>query len=401
MAKEPLKSDERQKILEARLKSLGIGANKLLRGDQLENKHKDFIPTGQTEIDMALGDIPGIACGSLVEFIGESSSGKTFCALKTAAEAHKLGKRVAFLNVENSFYEPRALALGVMTRNPDLFELYENIGAGETWGELAKALVASKDYGLVIIDSVTAMIPQADYDKGLDQEAKIGAHARMTGRLSQKLTELCADTGTIVILINQFRYGAGIMPGTLIKKATGGEALGFYCHTRLVFSKINGAAGTVYNSEKEVIGGRSKVYGLKTRFGAPNFTLDFPIYFSPVESDPIIEFIMRAKAKQYELIKETRKVLKYVTEDGEVIESKNIKEFINLLQNTEAPSKRSKNDDSKTVFDFICKKIKFNSMMIQKLNEKLNSKDSVDLDEGEESVNLAELSPEQINEILG
>lgn len=401
MAKEPLKVDERQKVLEARLKSLGIGANKVLRGEQLENKHRDFIPTGQTEIDLSLGDIPGIACGSLVEFIGESSSGKTYCALKTAAEAHKLNKRVAFLNIENSFYEPRAQALGVQTRNPDLFELYENVGAGEIWGELAKALVQSKEYGLVIIDSVTAMIPQADYDKGLEQEAKIGAHARMTGRLAQKLTELCADSGASVILINQFRYGAGAMPGSMVKKATGGEALGFYCHTRLVFSKINGAAGAVYNSEKEVIGGRSKVFGLKTRFGAPGFSIDFPIYFSPVESDPAIEFLMRAKAKQYELIKEVRKVLKYTTEDGEVIESKNPKEFIKLLKNTPAPSKRSKNDDSVTAFDYIAKKIKFSESMISRLDEQLNKPEIVEFDVSEDDIDLSNMSSEQLTEILG
>jgi RecA/RadA recombinase len=400
MAKEPLKSDERQKILEARLKSLGIGVNKVLRGDQLDNKHKEFISIGQTEIDVALGDIPGIACGSVVEFIGESQSGKTYCALKAAAEAHKINKRVAFLNIENSFYEPRAQALGVKTRDTDLFELYENVGAGETWGELAKALVASGEYGLVIIDSVTAMIPQADYDKRLDQEAKIGAHARMTGRLSQKLTELCSDTGTIVIFINQFRYGAGSMPGTMVKKSSGGESLGYYCHTRLVFSKINGAGGIVYSSDKEVIGGRSKVFGLKTRFGAPNFTVEFPIYFSPVESDPIIEFVMRAKAKQFELIKEVRKVFKYVTEDGEIIESKNIKEFIFKLKELPAPSKRPNNDESKSAFDFIAKKIKFNTQMIERLNEKLNSKDIEEMESFDNDFDLSEMSPDQIKEIL-
>lgn len=400
MAKEPLRSDERQKLLEARLKSLGINSNKLLRGEQLAMKHKEFIPTGQTEIDVVLGDIPGIACGSLVEFIGESQSGKTYCALKCAAEAQKQGKRVAFLNIENSFYEPRAQALGVQTRNADLFELYENIGAGETWGELAKSLASSKEYGLIVIDSVTAMIPQADYEKSLDQEAKIGAHARMTGRLAQKLTEICCDSNTIVILINQFRYGAGLMPGTMVKKATGGEALGFYCHTRLVFSKINGAAGIVYDSNKEAIGGRSKVFGLKNRFGAPSFTCDFPIYFSPVESDPIIEFLMRSKAKQYDLIKEVRKVYKYITEDGEVIESKSPNEFIKLLQSAPPPSNRTKNDDSKNVFEFICRKIKFSPAMVLKLNEKLNSNDSESIDNGIDSIELSELSAEEIANIM-
>lgn len=400
MAKEPLKADERQKVLEARLKALGLAPNKLLRGDQLDNKHKEFIPTGQTEIDIALGDIPGLATGSVVEFIGESQSGKTFLALKCAAEAHKENKRVCFMNIENSFYEPRAKALGVQTRNPDLFELYENIGSGEQWGEWIKKCCKSKEYGLIITDSITAMIPQADYDKSLEDESKIGAHAKLTGRLAQKMTELCADTGTIVIFINQFRYGAGVIKGTFAKKPTGGESLGFYCHTRLVFSKINGASGEVYNSEKEIIGGRSKVFVLKNRFGSPHATVDFPIYFSAVESDPIIEFLMRSKAKQFELIKEVRKVYKYVTEEGEVIESKSPKEFIKKLQSTEAPTKRVKGDESKTVFDYICRKIKFSPAMVEKLNQKLELDEVFAYTEDDEVLDLSVLSPEEVSSIL-
>lgn len=406
MLKEPLKADERQKLLDARLKSLGIEPNKLLRGEQLGSKHKKYVSTGETSIDLKLGDIPGIVCGSIVEFIGESASGKTYLALKCAAEAHKLGLRVAFLNIENSFYEPRAVALGVKTRDANLFELYENIGAGETWGELAKSLAKAKDkdgkgeYGLIIIDSVTAMIPQADYDKTLEDEAKIGAHARMCGRLTQKLTELCADTETTCILINQFRYGAGAVKGTFAKKSTGGESIGFYAHMRLVFSKINGAAGEVYSSKKEIIGGRSRVFVLKSRFGGMHNVIDFPIYFSAVESDPVIEFLMRAKAKQYELIVESRKVFKYLnTDTGETIETKNPKEFIKMLKTIDSPRKRSKGDDSVTAFEYICKKIKLDDDMVGRLNVALDTEDILE-DVGEDVQSLSELSPEEIVNLM-
>jgi recombination protein RecA len=243
MAQQEQKTDDRQKILEARMKELGISPSKLLRGEQLDSKHKVFVPIGVTEVDIALGDIPGLTAGSVIEFVGESSSGKTYLALKHAAEMHKLGKRVAFLNIENAFYEPRAQALGVLTRDKNLFELYESVGDGETWGELAKSLAKSGDYGLIIIDSVTAMIPQADYDKSLEDEPKIGAHARMTGRLAQKLVSICPETNTSVILINQYRYGQGVIKGTMVKKSTGGESIGFYAHYRLVISKMNGIGG--------------------------------------------------------------------------------------------------------------------------------------------------------------
>ena len=401
-SKEPLKADERQKILEARLKSIGASPKSLIRGEQISGKFSHFISTGQTEVDLALGDLPGIACGSIVEFVGESSSGKSYLAMKLAAESHKVGKRVAWLNVENSFYAPRAQALGVDVFNANLFELYDAIGPGERWGELAKALLESGDYALIVVDSVTAMIPTADYDKSLDNEAKIGAHARMCGRLVQKLVEISPNVETIVVFINQFRYGAGAMPGTLVKKSSGGEAIGFFAHTRLVFSKVNGVAGEVYNSAKEIIGGKSRVFLLKNRFGPPLVKVDFPIYFSPQESDPVIEFIMRAKSKQYELITEVRKVLKFITHEGEVIESKNPKEFIQLLQKTPfIPSKKSKGDTSNTAFEHICFKMKFSDVMIDKLNAKLNAPDDAEQIYVQDSeVSLSDLSVEEVANIM-
>ena len=405
MRKAPLASSDRQKILEARCKSLGISPNRVLFGDMLDNKHKLYVPIGIVELDTSMGAIPGIACGSLIEFIGESGSGKTHTSLKHAAEYQKTGKRVAFLNIENAFYEPRANALGVITRDPDLFELWENVGSGENWGELAKSLVKSGEYGLVIIDSVTAMIPTADYDKSLGDTAMIGAHARMCGRLAQKLTELCADSDTSVILINQFRYGAGAIKGTFVKKSTGGESIGFYAHVRFAYGKINGSKGEVYNEAKELIGGRSKVLCIKNRFGQAGWSIDFPVYFGDAVSDPIIEFIMKAKAKYVELITESKKNgLRYVGNDGVVVESKNPKEFIKSLQQTDAPEKRTKGDNSVTAFDYICRQLKMNAISLAKLNEQIliedkNIDDYEDYD-SEDTKSIAELTLEEVQELL-
>lgn len=395
MAKEPLKADERQKVLEARLKSIGLTNKQMLRGDAVTSLFTEYISTGLPEIDNIIGDLPGIACGSVVEFVGESMSGKSFVAMKCVAEAHKKNKRVAWLNVENSFYVPRAEALGVQASNPDLFEIYKDVGSGEKWGELAKMLVKTGEYAYVVIDSVTAMIPSVDYEKSLEDASQIGAHARMCSRLAQKLTQLCAESDTTTILINQFRYGSGLIKGTFAKKPTGGEGIGFYAHTRLTFAKVNGVAGEVYNKDKEIIGVRSRVMILKTRFGQPGNKIDFPIYFSAVESDPLVEFLMRAKSKQYELIKEVRKVLRYNTEDGEVIESKNPKEFILKLWDTPSPTNKSKNDTSKNALEYICRKIKYDQDMVNKLLEKAKTEDELDLAPPDGLTALADLSFEE------
>jgi len=376
MAKEPLKKDERQKLLDSRLKSLGV-LDRIVEGDKFDNRQKDYISTGIAEINAELGSLPGFATGNLIELIGESGSGKTYVALKAAAEAQRKGMKVAFYNIENSFYEPRAIEIGVLTRDKDLFQLIPNLGSGEKMCDAIMAMVESGLYGLIIVDSITALIPEEMLEKDFDKPRKIGAHATLVGALAQKLTYACGETNTTVILINQFRIGAGVVPNTFVKKATGGEGLLFYDHYRFSFRKIGGAAGQVFNGEKEIIGGRSEITINKNRYGPPNKKVTFPIYFVKEESDPIADFIMRAKARNVELIKESgqkgKKKLKYITEDGEVIESGDARDFILKLKDLPAPENKSRNDNSATVFDYICRKIKLDDHMIKNLNERLES----------------------------
>jgi RecA/RadA recombinase len=374
MAKEPLSKEERQKLLESRLKSIG-SLDKIVKGEDFDTRHKDFISLGIPEIETEMGDLPGFATGNLIELIGESGSGKTYVALKTAAQAQKKGMKVAFFNVENSFYETRANQIGVITRDPSLFEMVPNLGSGEDVCDTVCAMVESELYGLIIIDSVTALIPNDSLSKGFNDPRKIGEHARLVGELAKKLTYLTGEHNTSVILINQFRFGSGAMPNTFVKKATGGEGLFFYDHYRFSFKKIGGAPGAIYNSEKQVIGGKTELTMTKIRYATPNAKVIFPIYFTEEDSNPVIDFLMRAKARHVELIKEVgsknKKRYQYITEDGEIIESADVKEFINLLMITPAPSNRTKNDKSNTAFEFICRKIKFDEKTVNEMIKKL------------------------------
>lgn len=374
MSKAPLTKEEREKILNARLKSMGA-LDKIVQGDDFDTKHKDFIPAGITELAVALGDLPGYATGNLVELLGESGSGKTYVALKAVVEAQKKGMKVAFFNIENSFYEARANQIGVITRDKDLFQLLPNLGSGEDVCDVICAMVESSLYGLIVVDSITALIPSDSLNKSFTEPDKIGEHAKLIGKLARKLTKICGDYNTTVILINQYRTGSGSMPNTFTKKGTGGDGLWYYDHYRLSFRKINGVAGAIYNSDKEIIGGKSEITIEKNRYGPPKVKTIFPIYFTAEDSNPVIDFIMRAKAKNVELIKEvgrgSSKRLQYITEDGEVIESVDVKDFINLLRETPAPTKRTRNDNSTTAFEFICRKIKFDDKMVEVMLEKL------------------------------
>lgn len=376
MSKQPLSKEERQSILSKRLKSLDV-LDSIVQGDDFESKHKEFISTGVLELDTTLGEIPGFAQGNLIELVGESGSGKTYLALKTAEQAQKKGLKVAFFNVENSFYEPRANQIGVKTRDKNLFQMIPNVGSGETICDMVLAMVESELYGLIIIDSVTALIPNDDLAKNFSDPNKIGVHAKLVGNLGKKLTFLTEKHNTSVILINQFRVGAGAMPGTFTKTSTGGLALRYYDHYKLEFSKIGGVKGQILNSEKEVIGGKTVIKVIKNRYGVcgPDVVCTMPVFYTDQSSDIVAEFIQRGKAKGFELFKEVgkknKKKLQFVTGDGEVMEASDEVEFIELLKSTPAPEIRKRGDNSTTHFEYVCREMKFDIKSVEELNKAL------------------------------
>ena len=373
-------SADQDRLLKQKLKTLGID-DKCIKSGDVDNI--EFIPTGVFEVDSILGAGMGIPTGTLIEFCGESQSGKTWLGYKLIAEAQKQNKKCAFFNIENSYYPIRALSCGV---NTSQLLLVENVGSAEKYGELLKFMVETGDYGVIVVDSISAMIPNDELEKSLEQVQTIGLHARFVKRLTKDLTAKTAASGTIVVLINQLYMGSGAMPGSMVKTASGGNAMNYFTHMRLWINKINGAAGQVTKKDAEgkdvVIGGKSKVLVMKTRYGQPGVTGEFKIMFTDDETtNPVDEFLYKAKAKGFEYIKEIRKKFIYTNSDtGEVVESKDPYEFCKLLMNQPAPEKRTRNDMSTTAFEFICGRLKVNGKPLSDLTEAINKGPALEAD---------------------
>lgn len=369
---------DQKRLFSQKLKALGIKEDCITTGDKM---HTEFIPTGVFEVDSILGANMGIPTGTLLELCGESQSGKTYLGYKLIAQAQKMGKKCAFFNIENSFYPPRAESCGV---NTSKLLLIENVGSAEKYGELIKFLLSTKDFAVIVVDSISAMIPNDELEKSLEQVATIGLHARFVKRLVKDLTAKTAETGTIVVLINQLYMGSGAMPGTMTKQATGGNAMNYFTHMRLWINKINGAAGQVTKKDAEgkdiIIGGKSKVLVMKTRYGQPGLTTEFKIMFTDDETTNLLdEFLYKAKAKGFEYIKEIRKKFIYLnTDTGEQIESKDSYEFAKMLQNSPAPLNKTKNDNSTTAFDYICGRLKITGKFYNDLVEFIEKGPQVD-----------------------
>jgi recombination protein RecA len=395
-----LMDKDEERLLKQKLKALGIDEKCLKPGD-IENI--DFIPTGVFEVDSILGAGMGIPTGTLVEFCGESQSGKTWLGYKLIAEAQKQGKKCAFFNIENSYYPQRALSCGV---NTSQLLMVENVGSAEKYGELLKYMVETGDYAVIVVDSISAMIPSDELEKTLEQVQTIGLHARFVKRLTKDLTAKTASTGTIVVLINQLYMGAGAMPGSMVKTASGGNAMNYFTHMRLWINKINGAAGQVTKKDSEgkdvVIGGKSKVLVMKTRYGQPGLTGEFKIMFTDDNDTNLLdEFLYRAKAKGFEYIKESRKKYIYLNSDtGEQLESKDPYEFVGMLMNHPAPVKKTRGDNSNTAFEYIAGRLKYSGKPLNDLLEFIKKGPSDVESDDEESDDESGISFEDAKKLM-
>ena len=197
-----------------------------------ENSHLnvDVVSSGCLSLDVALG-VGGYPKGRIIEIYGPESSGKTTFALQAIAEHQKKGGRAAFIDAEHALDPVYAKNLGV-----NLEELLlSQPDTGEQALEICDALVKSNAISIVVIDSVAALVPQAEID-GEMGDSHVGLQARLMSQALRKLNGTISKTNTTVIFINQLREKVGIMFGNP-ETTTGGRALKFYSSIRLEIRK--------------------------------------------------------------------------------------------------------------------------------------------------------------------
>ena len=193
-----------------------------------DNPHMkmDVISSGCLSLDIALG-IGGYPKGRIIEIYGPESSGKTTFALQAIAEVQKAGGRAAFIDAEHALDPIYAKRLGVNTN--DL--ILSQPDTGEQALEICEALVRSGAISIVVIDSVAALVPQAEID-GEMGDSHVGLQARLMSQALRKLSGTINKTNTIAIFINQLREKVGVMFGNP-ETTPGGRALKFYSTIRL------------------------------------------------------------------------------------------------------------------------------------------------------------------------
>ena len=263
------KNTEKDKRLEEVLANIEkqFGKGSIMKLGDHEHQKIEVSPTGSISLDLALG-VGGYPKGRIIEIYGPESSGKTTIALHAIAEVQKQGGRAAFIDAEHALDPVYASNLGV-----DIDELLlSQPDTGEQALEICDALVRSEALSIIVIDSVAALVPQAEID-GEIGDNQIGLQARLMSRALRKLSGSISKTQTIVIFINQLREKVGVIFGNP-ETTPGGKALKYYSSVRLDIRR-----GEQIKNNSEILGNKTNIKVVKNKVAPPFKTTTIEIIY--------------------------------------------------------------------------------------------------------------------------
>ena len=279
---------EKQKALEGALKSIEkqFGKGAVMRLGEAPRQQVEVISTGSLGLDIALG-IGGIPKGRITEIYGPESGGKTTLALSVIAQAQQKGGLAAFVDAEHALDPIYAKSLGVNI--DDL--LVSQPDTGEQALEIVELLTRSGAIDVIVIDSVAALVPQAEIE-GQIGDAFVGVQARLMSQALRKLTAALAKSNTAAIFINQIREKVGQMYGNP-ETTPGGRALKFYASVRLDVRK----QGQPIKSGNQAVGNRVRVKVTKNKLAPPFREHEIELYFGK-GIDPLADLVTVAIAAE-------------------------------------------------------------------------------------------------------
>lgn len=245
------------------------GAGAVMRLGSTDVKSWEAIPTGALTLDAALG-IGGLPRGRIVEIYGPESSGKSTIALTCVAKAQQAGLTCAYIDAEHALDPVYMQAVGIDLDNL----LLAQPDHGEQGLDIADKLLRTGQIGVIVIDSVAALVPKAELDGEMEQ-AHMGLQARMMAKALRKMTGLAAQHNTLIIFINQLRNKIGVMFGNP-ETTPGGMSLKFYASVRIDVRKKE----DLKDKTGEPAGIKVKAKIIKNKMAPPMKVVEFDIIYA-------------------------------------------------------------------------------------------------------------------------
>ncbi len=267
---------QRQEALAAAFKTIerSYGKGAIMRMDDKSRLEVETVSSGSLGVDLALG-VGGYPRGRLVEVYGPEASGKTTLALHAIASVQAAGGTAAFVDAEHALDPVYAARLGVkmdelLVSQPD---------SGEQALEIAEVLVRSGAVELVVVDSVAALVPQAELE-GTMTDVQVGLQARLMSKAMRKLATCVSRSNAILLFINQVRHKIGVTFGSN-ETTSGGKALRYFASVRIDIRRISGIKkGT------EAVGNRTRVRVVKNKLAPPFRQVELDLIYGEGLSRP-------------------------------------------------------------------------------------------------------------------